>query len=52
MVVAPLQEMGFKYIAVDSAKAACYLPSHQGAITYWGSTEQCIQAAVEGQWKF
>jgi len=50
MVVAPIQELGFKYIAVDSAKAACYLPSHHGAITYWGTTEQCIQAAIEGKW--
>ncbi|MBD3288949.1 DUF521 domain-containing protein [candidate division KSB1 bacterium] len=52
MVVAPLKEAGFNHIAVNSAKAACYLPSHQGAVTYWGTTEQCIQAAIEGKWKF
>jgi len=52
MVVAPLRELGFKHIAVDSAKAACYLPSHQSALTYWGTTEQCIDSAIEGKWKF
>ncbi len=51
MVVAPLKEMGIRNIAVDSAKAACYLPSHQNAITFWGSREQCLQAAIEGQWR-
>jgi len=51
MVVAPLEEMGFKYIATNSAKAATYLPSHQNALVYFGTTDQCIQAAIEGQWK-
>ncbi|MBN1153823.1 aconitase X catalytic domain-containing protein [candidate division KSB1 bacterium] len=50
MVVAPLEYLGYSYIAVDSAKAACYLPSHQHAITYFGSTEQCIKSAKEGRW--
>ena len=50
MVVAPLDQIGYHNIAVDSAKAACYLPSHQGAHVYWGSTEQCIDAARRGQW--
>lgn len=52
MVVAPLKELGLKYVAVNSAKAACYLPSHQEMTTYWGSTEQCIESALEGRWKF
>ncbi|MBN2012906.1 aconitase X catalytic domain-containing protein [candidate division KSB1 bacterium] len=52
MVVAPLQSLDIKYVGVDSAKAACYLPSHQGMTTYWGTTEQCIESAIEGQWKF
>ena len=51
MVVAPLEEMGIKFIATNSAKAATYLPSHQGAVVYFGTTEQCIQAAIEGVWK-
>jgi len=48
MVVAPLEDMGIKYIVTNSAKAAAYLPSHQGAIVYFVTTEQCIQAAIEG----
>jgi len=48
MVVAPLEEMGIKYIATNSAKAATYLPAHQAAIVHFGTTEQCIQAAIEG----
>ncbi|MFZ5515169.1 MAG: aconitase X [Candidatus Zhuqueibacterota bacterium] len=51
MVVAPLAEMGIRFIGTNSAKAATYLPSHQGIITHFGTTEQCIESAVEGQWK-
>jgi len=51
MVVAPLAEMGIRFIGTNSAKAATYLPSHQGIVTYFGTTEQCIESAVEGQWK-
>lgn len=48
MVVAPLEEMGIKFIATNSAKAAAYLPSHQGAIVHFGTTEECIEAAIKG----
>jgi len=48
MVVAPLDEMGIKHIVTNSAKAATYLPSHQGAMVHFGTTEQCIRAAIEG----
>ena len=51
MVVAPLEEMGIKFIATNSAKAATYLPSHQAAIVRYGTTEQCINAAIQGTWK-
>lgn len=50
MVVAPLKEMGLHTLATDSAKAAFYIPSHHGVSVYYGSTEQCIEAAVAGQW--
>jgi len=50
IVVAPLAELGIKRIATNSGKAASYLPSHQNAYTYFGTTEQCIQAAIEGKW--
>jgi predicted aconitase len=48
MVVAPLEEMGIKFIVTNSAKAATYLPSHQAAVVHFGTTEQCIQAAIKG----
>ena len=50
MVVAPLKEMGVKNIVTNSAKAATYLPAHQGAVVHFGTTEQCIHAAIEGKW--
>lgn len=51
MVVAPLSEMGIQFIGTNSAKAATYLPSHQGIVTHFGTTEQCIESALEGQWQ-
>jgi hypothetical protein len=50
MVVAPLKEMGLHTLATDSGKAAFYLPPHHGVNVYYGSTEQCVEAAVSGQW--
>jgi predicted aconitase len=52
MVVAPLEEMGIKFIMTNSAKAATYLPSHQAAVVHFGTTEQCIQTAIKGQFDF
>ena len=51
IVVAPLAEMGIRNVAVDSAKAACYLPSHQGVGLYYGATEELVEAAVRGKWE-
>ncbi|HEY3320124.1 MAG TPA: aconitase X catalytic domain-containing protein [Planctomycetota bacterium] len=50
MVVAPLKEMGLHTLATDSGKAAFYLPSHHGVSVYYGSTEQCVEAAATGAW--
>jgi predicted aconitase len=50
MVVAPLSELGVGTLAVDSAKAAFYLPSHHGASVYFGSLEENVEAAVRGAW--
>jgi len=50
MVVAPLKDLGLRTLATDAAKAAFYLPSHHGVSVYFGSTEQCIEAAVSGRW--
>jgi len=50
VVVAPLREMGIRSLATDSAKAATYLPGHQGALVRFGSTERCVEAALRGHW--
>jgi hypothetical protein len=50
MVVAPLAEMNVRAVATNSAKVAAYIPSHQGVPVYFGSTEDCLRAAEEGQW--
>ncbi|MBI5210221.1 MAG: aconitase X catalytic domain-containing protein [Elusimicrobia bacterium] len=49
IVVAPLAEMGVANVATDSAKAAFYLPSHQGVGVYFESQEDAVEAAVAGE---
>jgi predicted aconitase len=50
MVVAPVEELGFRALATNSGKMALYAPSHGGLSTRFGSTEQCLEAAVSGRW--
>lgn len=50
LVVAPMEEMGFKAMATNSAKAAFYSPAHSGLKRRFGTTEQCIEAAITGRW--
>jgi predicted aconitase len=50
VVVAPLKDMGLRTLATNAGKAAFYLPSHHGISVYYGTTEQCIEAAATGQW--
>jgi predicted aconitase len=42
---------GTRIAAVDSAKQAHYLPAILGFPTWFGSQEDCIQAAVTGRWE-
>jgi predicted aconitase len=49
-VVAPMQELGFRTVATPSAKGAIYLPSHAGLLVRYGTIEQCVEAAVSGEW--
>jgi predicted aconitase len=49
-VVAPMQELGFRTLATPSAKGATYLPSHAGLRVRYGTVEQCVAAAVAGDW--
>ncbi|MGC8786860.1 MAG: aconitase X [Anaerolineae bacterium] len=50
LVVAPVEKMGFKAMATNSAKAAFYSPMHSKLQRRFGSLEQCIQAALTGRW--
>ncbi|OVZ59950.1 hypothetical protein CDO44_10300 [Pigmentiphaga sp. NML080357] len=42
---------GTKVAAVDSAKQVHYLPAIMGIQAWFGSTADCVEAAVTGRWK-
>ena len=42
---------GTKVAAVDSAKQAHYLPAIMGIQAWFGTTADCVQAAIEGRWR-
>ncbi len=48
-VVAPMKSFGFKHIAVNSGKYLWYL-RNQGFEIKFGSTDECINAAIRGAW--
>jgi predicted aconitase len=41
---------GTKVVALDSAKQAHYLPAIMNVQTWFGSTKDCIDAALSGRW--
>jgi predicted aconitase len=45
-----MESNGFSSAATNSAKLAHYLPSW-GIKTHYGSTADCIEAAVTGKWR-
>lgn len=49
MVTSTASKMGFKNMATDSAKAAFYMAGMGVGVRY-GTTDQCIKAAVNGYW--
>ncbi|MFB0534829.1 MAG: aconitase X [Anaerolineae bacterium] len=50
LVVAPIEELGLRSMATNSAKAAFYAPTHSGLEVRFGKLEQCLEAAVTGKW--
>jgi predicted aconitase len=50
MVVAPIEELGFKTLATNSAKMATLAPLHSKVKVRFGSLEDCIKAAISGVW--
>jgi len=51
IVVAPLRDLGVSSAAVDSAKAAIYLPAHQGVRTFSDRASSGLQAAETGDFE-
>ncbi|MBC7251754.1 MAG: DUF521 domain-containing protein, partial [Anaerolineae bacterium] len=51
LVVAPMDALGFRTLATNSAKMAFYAPSHSGLRVRFGPLEQCLEAAVTGHWR-
>ena len=41
---------GVKVAAVDSVKQAHYLPAIMGVQAWFGTTAECIDAAITGRW--
>lgn len=50
LVVAPVEELGVRRLATNSAKAAFYAPSHSGLEVRFGTLGQCLTAAITGRW--
>ena len=50
VVVAPMQDLGFRTLATTSAKGATYVPSHAGLQVRYGTIGQCVDAATTGVW--
>ena len=38
-------------MATDAGKMACYAPMHSGVRMRFGDLEQCLDAAVTGEWR-
>ena len=51
MIVAPVEDFGFKNLATNSGKAAFYAPTYSKLNVRFGSLEKCINAAVKGRWE-
>lgn len=41
---------GTKVVALDSAKQSHYLPAMVGIEAWFGTTKDCIDAAITGRW--
>jgi hypothetical protein len=42
---------GTRVVALDSAKQTHYLPAIMGIQAWFGTTSECIEAAISGQWR-
>jgi len=51
LVVAPVEDFGFRNLATNSGKAAFYAPTNSKLNVRFGTLEQCINAAITGRWE-
>jgi predicted aconitase len=51
LVIAPVEDFGFKNLATNSGKAAFYAPTYSKLNVRFGSLEKCINAAIKGRWE-
>lgn len=49
-VVAPMHMLNVRSMATNAGKMACYAPMHSGVRMRFGDLEQCLEAAVTGEW--
>jgi len=50
-VVAPMHMLNVRSMATNAGKMACYAPMHSGVRMRFGDLEQCLDAAVSGEWR-
>ena len=50
MVVSPTELFGFNRVMTDSGKCAYYAPTQVQSNVIFGSTQECVQAALSGRW--
>ncbi len=50
-VVAPMHMLGVRTMATNAGKMACYAPMHSGVRMRFGNLEECLEAAVTGEWR-
>ncbi len=51
-VVAPMRMLDVRTMATNAGKMACYAPVHSGVKMRFGELEQCLDAAVTGEWRY
>lgn len=50
-VVAPMRMLDVRTMATNAGKMACYAPMHSGVKMRFGELEQCLDAAITGEWR-
>jgi hypothetical protein len=50
-VVAPMRMLDVRTMATNAGKMACYAPMHSGVKMRFGDVDQCLDAAITGEWR-